>query len=138
MANNICNFTIPSGSTNGSRLTGNGFNGRPQLATSDTIQVIVRYAGPNPPGTLNGYFVITPAPDAQNQTTPSPFVNGSKFVCHAVFGVSQDAGGPTYTFPLFTYLGGLPGAYELTFVAEDATVTPATQWSEDPEFDTGN
>ena len=132
-----CNFTVPS-AINGGKLTGNGFNGVPTLTSGDSLQVVVRWGGASPPAQLNGYYIVSPAPSAPNQTTPSPFVNGSKYVCYGAQSVGKDANAPTYTFPALTYAGSQPGKYELTFVAEDGSTTPKTQWSEDPEFDTGN
>ena len=133
-----CNFTIPANSNNGSRLVGNGFNATPRLNAGDSLNVIVRYAGPNPPASLNAMYVITPAETApSNQTAPSPFFAGAKYFCAGPFTASQDASGPTFTFPTLTYNGGTPGNYELTLVVFDSA-NPPTQWSEDPEFDTGN
>jgi hypothetical protein len=133
-----CNFTIPANSPNGSKLAGNGFNGRPTLQSGDSLQVIVRWGGNNPPSSLTGHFILSAAPAASNQTTPSPFVNGSKYVCHSIQTKPKDTNTPSYTFDPIAYGGGQPGAYALTFVVEDGSTTPATQWSRDPEFDTGN
>ena len=35
-----CNFTIPTNSSNGGGLSGNGFNARPTLDSVDVLQVI--------------------------------------------------------------------------------------------------
>jgi hypothetical protein len=131
-----CNFTITP-SANGGRLSGNGFNGRPRMNSGDTLQVIVRWAGGGAPTTLTGHFIFSPDPHVQGQATPSPFLNGSKYVCYQMQTANADGSGISFTFPPLTYAGGQPGKYELTFVAQDGA-TPPTQWSEDPEFDTGS
>jgi hypothetical protein len=123
---------------NGGKLAGNSFNGTPRMNNGDVLQVVVRWGSSNPPAQLTGHFIFSPAESAPNQTTPSPFVNSSKYVCYARQIVQKDANSPSYTFAGITYGGSQPGNYELTFVAEDSSTTPATQWSEDPEFDTGN
>jgi hypothetical protein len=132
-----CNFTvIPA--ANGGKLSGNGFNGVPSLNAGDSLQVVVRWGGPNPPTQVTGYWIVSPAASAGSQSTPSPFVNGGKFVCYGTASVGQDANNPTYTFAPLAYGGSQPGNYELTFVVEDGSTSPPTQYSEDPEFDTGN
>lgn len=137
MATIQCNFTIAAAG-NGGKLTGNGFNGTPSMNNGDVLQVVVHWGGSNPPAQLTGHFIMSPASSASpNQTTPSPFVNGAKFVCYTMQTVVKDST-PSYTFAGLTYGGSLPGNYELTFVAEDSSTTPVTQWSEDPEFDTGS
>ena len=135
-----CTFTIPSGqaNSNGAKLTGSGFGAIPTLVNGDSIQVTVTVTGSGGPTSLNGYMIFSPAADAPNQSTPSPFLNGSKFLCFkSQQGVSGNANGGTtqFSFQTFTYNGGYPGHYELTFVAEDPA--SGTQWSEDPEFETG-
>lgn len=134
---NPCNFTILANTPNGSKLAGNGFNGRPMLQNGDSINVVVHWAGNNPPGQLRGHFIFSPSAGAHpNQTTPSPFVNGSKFLCLDT--QTKPAVNNSYAFDALTYRGSLPGSYELTFVAEDFSTSPPTQWSRDPEFETGN
>lgn len=141
MATVPCNFTIPADSPNGGGLAGNGFNGRPTLNSGDILQVIVRCAGSSGPANLTGRFIFSPAGDApSSQTAPSPFLSGSKYVCYTTQTKPQDSGSGgsiTYTFDGITYGGGQQGNFELTFVAEDGSTAPPTQWSEDPEFDTG-
>jgi hypothetical protein len=141
-----CTFVIPNapGASNGARLVGSGFGSKPVLMTGDTIQVQVQATGNTAPATLNGYMIISPAQlqTNQSQTTPSPFVTATlaNFIC---FRMQQNVGGSsaqgktTYNFNnlTFTYGGGYVGEYELTFVAEAPSL--GTQWSEDPEFDTG-
>ena len=43
-----------------------------------------------------------------------------------------------FNFGNWTYAGQLPGSYELTFIAINDFGTGQYQWSEDPEFETGN
>jgi hypothetical protein len=142
-----CTFVIPSapGTSNGAKLAGSGFGNKPVLKTGDTIQVQVQATGNSPPPTLNGYMIISPAQlqTNQSQTTPSPFVTPTlaNFICFRMqqnVGASTAQGTTTYNFNAltFTYGGGYVGQYELTFVAE-APSLGGTQWSEDPEFDTG-
>jgi len=133
-----CNFTIPANSPNGAQLTGNGFNGKPTLQNGDSVQVVVHWAGNNPPSNLTGHFMVSAAAGAPNQSTPSPFVNGVKHVCYSTQTKAKDPNTPSFTFDAITYGGGQPGNFQLTFVAEDRSTTPVTQWSKDPEFDTGN
>jgi hypothetical protein len=133
-----CNFTIPASAPNGSKLAGNGFNTTPRLNSGDSIQVIVRWGGSGGPSQLTAHAIVSPAPSVPSQTTPSPFVDGAKFVCYQRWTANQDSSAPTYTFPPLTYGGSQPGSYELTIVIEDKSTTPSTQWSEDPEFDTGS
>lgn len=137
MAVITCNFTVPS-AANGGKLAGNGFNGTPVMSSGDSLQIVVRWGGQNPPAQITGYWIVSPAASAPSQTTPSPFLNGSKYVCFSSQQVTKDTNGPTYTFAGLVYNGSQPGNYELTFVVQDGTTTPPTQWSEDPEFDTGN
>jgi hypothetical protein len=134
---NQCNFTIPANSNNGGRLTGDGFNGVPTLQNGDTLQVIVRWAGNNPPQQINGYTMITPS-GGSSESSPSPFLTSGNFVCYLANTIGKDANTPSYTFPPLTYNGGEPGSYELTFVAEVTSGSTTMQWSEDPEFETGN
>ena len=96
------------------------------------------WGGNNPPNSLNGYFVFSPAPDAgSNQAAPSPFLNGSNYLCFQEQVANKSASGQQYTFTSFMVpTGAAAGNYELTVVVEDARATPSTQWSEDPEFDT--
>ena len=93
--------------------------------------------GNSAPSTLNGYMIISPA--AADQSIPSPFTSGGKFVCFTsqtgVTGTANGQGVTVYTFDALTYGGGIQGQFELTFVSENPT-TPPTQFSEDPEFDT--
>jgi hypothetical protein len=141
MANFNCNFTIPAGG-NGGELQGQGLGGNPPLMNAmDTLTVVVKWAGnPNTaPSALTGYYVFSPA--AANQTAPSPFLQDGNYLCFKVASANLEAGSnpPTYTFQGLVYGGLYPGNYELTFVAEAYTSTPACiQWSKDPEFDTSN
>jgi hypothetical protein len=131
-----CNFTIPA---SGSRLQGAGFGATtPRLNNGDSLQIVVTWAGSNPPNSLNGYFVFSPAPDAgANQTAPSPFLNGNNYLCFQEQVANKSASGQQYTFTSFAVpTDASAGNYELTLVVEDARATPSTQWSEDPEFDT--
>lgn len=144
MATYTCSYVIP-GAGRGGRLTGNGLGATaPVLGARDVLQVSLRWAGsPNSaPASLTGYFVISPAQSADSgQTTPSPFKDGNNYRCLVtqVANSSPGGGGATYNFGGLIYFGGLPGKYELTFIAESGTNTPAaTQWAADPEFDTGN
>ena len=136
-----CQFTIPGGSMGG-RLSG-GFpnNVPPTLQKDDSIVVSVTCDVSVAPNGLTGVFIYTAAGDApSNQSTPSPFVTGANrnFVCIETCPgtVSGDSGSVTFTFPAWGYGGGQPGSYELTFVAWNQTT--GLQWSEDPEFETGN
>ena len=140
-----CAFTVPAGTTGG-RLSG-GFAGgaRPTLQNGDRLAVSVSFqAGDStaPVNQLNGIFVYTAAADApSNQADPSPFVQGGgNFICAAgqfAAGVSQGSD-KVFTFAPYIYNGGRPGSYELTFVAINDVGTAQYQWSEDPEFETGN
>lgn len=133
-----CNFTITAAG-NGGNLAGNGFGNQNNLNSGDVLQAVVHWAGQNPPSQLNGYFIFSPAGNAPpTQASPSPFVSGAKFVCITQQTAQKAANAPSYTFAGLTYGGGQGGKYELTFVAEDASTLPPTQWSDDPEFDTGN
>ena len=133
-----CNFTIPANTNAGSRLQGAGFGATaPRLNGGDSLQIVVTWAGNNPPNSLNGYFIFSPAISASNQSAPSPFLNGTNYLCFQEQVANKSAQGQQYTFASFTVPTGAPaGNYELTVVVEDARATPSTQWSEDPEFDT--
>ena len=144
MATYTCSYVIP-GAGRGGRLTGNGLGGSaPVLGARDVLQVSLRWAGPpnSAPASLTGYFVISPAQGADSdQPTPSPFKDGNSFRCllTQVANLTPGNGSATYNFAGLIYFGGLPGRYELTFVAEAGTNTPTpTQWSADPEFDTSS
>jgi hypothetical protein len=129
------NFTVPASTNAGGRLQGAGFGATtPRLNGGDSLQVVVTWGGNNAPGQLTGYFVFSPAPSAgSNQTAPSPFLNGSNYVCYQSLTASKSGNGQQYTFSSFTVPSGAPaGNYELTLVVDNAGV----QWSEDPEFDT--
>jgi hypothetical protein len=139
-----CTFTVPPGTTGG-KLSGGFPNGRPTLQNGDSINVSVSFtAGDStaPNGLLQGIFVFTAAADAvSNQATPSPFVFGSQnYACVSGTRVSGTAQGPNLVFNFgdWTYAGQLPGSYELTFIAINDFGTGQYQWSEDPEFETGN
>ena len=137
MATYTCAFQVPAAnSTSGSKLIG-GFPGStaPTLAKDDQLQVTVKFLGNQSiPSSLNGYMIISPYQGATNQTTPSPFLNGSNPLCFkSQSGVTGDSTN-TFTFAALTYNGGYAGQYELTFVAENPA--NGVQWSEDPEFDT--
>ena len=105
---------------------------------------VVYPAATGAPATLTGTFVFTESQLAlTNQTTATPFLMGganSNFLCVATKQAGGQVAGSTtvYTFPAVTYGGGLQGSYELTFVAANNAASPPVQWSEDPEFDTGN
>jgi hypothetical protein len=149
MATNYpCAFTVTAGTAGGKLIGGFAGGARPTLQNGDSITVSVSFAAgdPNAPVNLNGYFVFTAASDASNQSTPSPFLNGSSqnFICLAGGNFSSavaQGNSLVYTFQPWTYRGGKKGSYELTFVASNDTGsaqgTPM-QWSEDPEFETGN
>ena len=118
---------------------GVAFNGTPNLANGDVLNVAVKpQGGGTSPASLNGFMIIGPAcAVAATQADASPFLNGSKQICVVpVFNIAQVGG--LYTFGSGLTMGN-PGnqkrEFELTFVAVD----PATQnqWEEDPEFDTG-
>ena len=151
-----CTFTLPPANAgSNSRLggkfssvawtpqagSGNGIytpkHGTPILLVGDSIQIVVNPTGNNAPTSLTGTVMISASQDAP-QSAPSPFVqnnNANAYLCLLPLGTVSLVSG-VYTFPLTTYNNSNPGAYELTFVAQDATA--GTQWSEDPEFDTGN
>jgi hypothetical protein len=137
-----CAFSIPANSSQGGRLTG-GFanNVQPTLQNGDSILVTVTCAAPPAGNTLTGAFIYTAAGNApSNQTAPSPFVRGANknFLCVQSYPgtPSGNSGQVTITFPAWTYAGGNPGSYEMTFVAWNQAT--GQQWSEDPEFETGN
>jgi hypothetical protein len=144
MATYTCSYVIP-GAGRGGRLTGNGLgSSAPQMVARDVLQVSLQWAGSpsSAPDTLTGYFVISPSQGAPPaQASPSPFKDGSNYRCllTQVANRASGQGGVTYNFPGLIYFGGLPGNYELTFIAETGTgtLTP-TQWSADPEFDTSS
>lgn len=146
MATYTCNFTIP-GAGRGGQLTGAGLGGGqpPVLGSTDTLTVVVKWAGQNStaPAQLTGYFVISAAPASPaTQVAPSPFLNGSNYTCFAAqtASASTGPGAVTYTFTGLQYGGGQPGKYELTFTAQAGTIGQPgfTQWSADPEFDTSS
>lgn len=151
MADHICEFLIPRGGRNvGGKLTG-GFIGAdrqplphpPLLMSGDHLKVSVVYPDlAEPPLKMTGIFVFSTAPNMPNQSTATPFTNASglKAVCLKVeeVGPVLERGESVYHFPAIPYGGGSLGHYELTFVAADNKKTPPVQWSEDPEFDTGN
>jgi hypothetical protein len=77
-----CNvrFSIPANSNNGSRLQGNGFGSANRLNGGDTFGR--RDLGwKQPPNSLNGYFIFSPAESAGTTQPPSPFFNGSNYLC---------------------------------------------------------
>ena len=132
-----CNFAIPANANNGSRLQGAGFGTANRLNGGDSLQVVVTWGGNNPPNSINGYFIFSPAESAGNSQGPSPFFNGSNYLCFQEQVASKSASGQQYAFTPFTVPAGTAaGSYEPTVVVEDARATPSTQWSEDPEFDT--
>jgi hypothetical protein len=135
MPNNLtCSFVLPANPMGG-RLTGGGLPANATLQNGDSLIVVVQTTGNNPPASLDGYFVFTPAPGV-TQGPPSPFLANNKYLCIVEAAGTADPSGKNFTFPQFTYGGGQRGSYELTFVAQDPT--SGTQWSEDPEFDTGD
>lgn len=143
MAQYSCNFSIPAGSTGG-KLSGGFVGGTPNLLVNDSIVVSVVYPSTSgSPVTLGGAFVFSTAPDApSSQATATPFVwsYNNAFRCFLIPTATGVTVGNTvvYTFDALNYLGGLPGNYELTFVAINNEVNPPQQWSEDPEFDTSS
>jgi hypothetical protein len=141
MATVVCNFVIQAMRTpNGGRLAGAGFGPRtPQLGSRDSLQIVVTWAGPNPPQQLNGYIIIAPAQDAPpNQTAASPFVIGTSTNPLCFLSVSVSPKNSKFEWPVLTVPRDAPeGKFELTFVAENPATDPPSQWSEDPEFDTG-
>ena len=138
-------FTVPPGTTGG-KLSGGFPNGeRPTLQNGDSINVSVSFtAGDStaPNGLLQGIFVFSAAADAlSNQATPSPFVFGSQnYACVSGTRVAGTVQGTNlvFNFGNWKYAGQLPGSYELTFIAINDFGTGQYQWSEDPEFETGN
>ena len=133
-----CAFSIDGGATGG-RLSGGFPNGEdPTLDNGDSILVTVTCDASVGSGGLTGTFVFTGKAEGQG---PSPFVNGpnSNFVCITTYpgtpSSTSDDGSMTYSFPVWSYGGNLKGSYELTFIATNAA---GLQWSEDPEFETGN
>jgi hypothetical protein len=141
-----CIFSIPEGSlTTGGQLTGGFAGGGPDLQNGDSIVVSVVYpAATGAPSTLTGTTVFTESPLAPTtQTSATPFVRGGangNFLCLATQQAQGTVSGNTtvYAFPPMLYGGGVPGSYELTFIASNNTVSPPVQWSEDPEFDTSS
>jgi hypothetical protein len=140
-----CNFSIPAGSTaTGGKLTGGFDAGRsPVLQNGDSVVVSVVYPdSTSAPPLLTATIVFTESQLAlTNQTTATPFVMASNnFLCLATQQAEGVVAGNTtvYTFPALLYSGGLPGSYELTFVASNNYAETPVQWSEDPEFDTSS
>ena len=142
-----CNFSIPEASTTtGGKLTGGFDNGRaPVLQSGDSIVISVAFpAASGAPATLTGTTVFTESQLAlTNQTTATPFVRGGangNFLCLSTQQARGSVVGNTtvYAFPPMVYGGGLPGSYEVTFVATNNGASPPVQWSEDPEFDTSS
>jgi hypothetical protein len=146
----ICKFSIPSGQVGG-KLTG-GFlknDGSywpavagPELSKDATLRLTVEHPDPqSAPERLNGIFTFSAAATAPNQAKGSPFVdNRGRVRCLTTASATKvvSNGKGIYTFEPISYKGGSPGHYELTFVAEDSNNGSPIQWSEDPEFDTGN
>jgi hypothetical protein len=145
MATVTCYFVVPGGAKGG-QLQGRGFGGAgitPVLNNGDSLTVSVQWGGPTVPSALTGYFVFSSAQDSDpSQTAPSPFLNGSNYECFDSQPGQQTTSNGTTTFTFskqYTYGGGLPGNYELTFIAEiNSGTANVTQWSADPEFDTSN
>ena len=119
--------------------------GKATLKRLDTLRVTIQWNGgpDDAPARMTGHFVISPAPlAAPTQIPPSPFRDGANYRCYWTQIAEQSVAGgtATYNFP------GLPiedpgdDKYELTFIAEvtDPVSGTTTQWSVDPEFDTGN
>lgn len=135
MATVTANFTVPANTPNGGRLQGAGFGATaPRMNRGDDMKISVTWSGGNAPGSLTAYLIISPV-TSSNQTAPSPFVNGTNYVCFLALSGNQDASGPKFSFS--SQLLKIPsdataGSYELTIVVENGGV----QWSEDPEFDT--
>ena len=91
------------------------------LNGGDSLQVVVTWGGNNPPNSLNGYFIFSPAEGAENTQGPSPFFNGSNYLCFQEQVANKSASGQQYTFTPFTVpTGSAAGNYELTVVVEDA------------------
>ena len=137
MATVSANFTVPANSNAGGRLQGAGFGATaPRLNGGDSLQIVVTWGGGSAPGTLTGYFIFSPAQSAgSNQTAPSPFLNGTNYLCYQSLTATKSNSGQQYTFAhtnLTVPAGATAGSYELTLVVDNNGV----QWSEDPEFDT--
>ena len=143
--NYTCQYNIP-GPGQGGKLAGPGFGAQtPTLQAQDTLQVQVTWLGPpsGAPDSLGGYFVFAAAPNSpSNQAAATPFLQGGYSQCYGFQTASKQTvnNQATYQFSAYTYGGSHPGEYELTFVAEAGTAQPGvvTQWSADPEFETGN
>jgi hypothetical protein len=135
MATVSANFTVPTNTPNGGRLQGAGFGATtPRMNRGDVLTVVVSWAGNNPPGSLTSYLIISPV-TGSSQTAPSPFLNGSNYLCFLPLTANQAVNGQQYTFssPQLTIPAtATAGSYELTLVVDNMGV----QWSEDPEFDT--
>ena len=141
----MANWSIPGG-LRGGELQGAGFGKSNPivLSSQSSLQVTIAWQG-NPadaPPSLTGYFVFSPAEDG-TQDAPSPFLNNGNYLCSGTQTAGQSSGPGSnvqYLFSGYEYAGGLVGHYELTFVAEwlPSGATVPTQWSADPEFETGN
>lgn len=145
--NYICQLNI-TGVGRGGKLTGPGFPGGqpPTLSAQDTLQVQITWLvqAIEPPESLDGQFVFSAAPYApSNQASASPFVQSSGYgLCWDLKTAQKTVTNnqTVYSFPPYTYGGGIPGQFELTFVAQGlpSGASNLVQWSEDPEFETGN
>jgi hypothetical protein len=135
-----------NGSGNGGRAQGTWLrdgvsftSGTPSLQQNDTLQVQIVMSGGNTPGSLTGYLIVGPAPDAPtSQAAASPFASGNNQICVTVY-PNVTPTGSTFAFsPVLTLpnQNRTSGKFELTFVAVDPVT--GRQWEEDPEFDTGN
>jgi hypothetical protein len=144
--NYICKLNV-TGVGRGGRLTGPGFGGpTPTLSAQDTLQVQLTWLVPSiePPEPLNGHFIFSAAQDApSNQGSGSPFLQSNGYcLCYDVQTAQKTISNnqTVYSFTPYTYGGGIQGHYELTFVAEAVPSggSDSVQWSDDPEFETGN
>lgn len=144
MANLSATFNIP-GAGRGGKLTGGFSGGNSVLKNAEKLEVTVKWAG-NPadaPRQLTAHFIFSSALDSLGtQAAPSPFLTGDNYNCYFAKTVDRSTGPGVaqYLFPAVTFVrqadGSLDGHYELTLVAEDSDTN--TQWSSDPEFETGN
>jgi hypothetical protein len=136
----------------GSKLTNSGLarDGKrvdpttPKMQAGDTLEVEVMWSArvEEVPPQLSGHFMISAAPNAPAQLMPSPFRNGSHYLCYQKQTAAWSARGYAvgYVFPGLECVDGNQAQYELTFTleCEGPGYFSGRQWSIDPEFDTGN
>lgn len=154
MSEHICELRIVQGGSAagnfGSKMVGSFLDsdGKPMtlppvVKSGDTVTVHVIYPGlVDPPVEMTGVFAVSAAQNAPSQTTGTPFykVGNGKAVCliTEMQHPKMKGGNSVYEFTPIPYHGGFRGNYELTVVVSDNKANPPVQWSEDPEFDTGN